>query len=49
MFLEGESPTLKYKKEKGSEFYNRSIKSCLQCNSIETYLKHLEGKPVVSE
>ena len=34
---------------KGSEFYNRSMKSWLEKNSIEMYLTHNEGKSVVAE
>ena len=35
---------------KGSEFYNRSMKSWLQDNFIEImYSTHTEGKPVVAE
>ena len=32
--------------DKGSEFYNRSIKSWLQDNAIEMYSPHSEGKSV---
>ena len=35
--------------DKGSEFYNRSMKSWLEKNSIEMYLTHNEGKSVVAE
>ena len=35
--------------DKGSEFYNRSIKSWLQDNDIEIYLIHNVGKSVVAE
>ena len=35
--------------DKGSEFYNRSMKSWLQDNNIEIYSTHNEGKPVVPE
>ena len=35
--------------EKGSEFYNRSIKSWLENNHIEMYSTHNEGKSVVAE
>ena len=35
--------------DKGSEFYNRSMKSWLQDNNIEMYSMHNEGKPVVAE
>ena len=34
---------------KGSEFYNRSMKSRLQDNDIEQYPAHNEGKSVVAE
>ena len=33
---------------KGSEFYNRSMKSWLR-NDIEMYLNHNEGKSVIAE
>ena len=33
----------------GSKFYNRSIKSWLEKNSIEMYLTHNEGKSVVAK
>ena len=32
--------------EKGSEFYNRSMKSWLEKNDIEKYSTHNEGKSV---
>ena len=35
--------------DKGSEFYNRSMKSCLEKNDIEMYSTHYEGKSVVAE
>ena len=35
--------------EKGSEFYNRSMKSFLQSNDTEMYSAHNEGKSVVTE
>ena len=35
--------------EKGSEFYNRSMKSYLQDNDIEMYSTYNEGKSVVAE
>ena len=35
--------------DKGSEFYNRSMKSWLQKNDIEMYSTHNEGKSVVAE
>ena len=34
--------------DKGSEFYNRSMKSFLQNNGIEMYSTHNEGKSVVT-
>ena len=34
---------------RGSEFYNRSLKSFLQNNDIEMYLKHNERKSVIAE
>ena len=35
--------------DKGSEFYNRSIKSWLQGNNIETYSAYNEGKSIVAQ
>ena len=35
--------------DKGSEFYNRSMKSFLKNNDIEMYSVHNEGKSVVAE
>ena len=35
--------------DKGSEFYNRLIKSFLQNNNIEMYATHNEGKSFVAE
>ena len=35
--------------DKGSEFYNRSVKSFLQNNNTEIYSIHNEGKSVVAE
>ena len=35
--------------DKGSEFYNRSVKSWLEKNDIEMYSAQNEGKPVVAE
>ena len=35
--------------DKGSEFYNRSMKSWLQENDITIYSSHNEGKFVVAE
>ena len=38
-----------YSVDKGSEFYNRSMKSFLQNNNIELHSTHNEGKSVVAE
>ena len=35
--------------DKGSEFYNRSMKSWLEKNDIEMYSTHNEGKSVITE
>ena len=35
--------------DKGSEFYNRSMKSWLEKNDIQMYSPHNEGKSVVAE
>ena len=35
--------------DKGSEFYNRSMKSFLQNNDVEMYSTHNEGKSVIAE
>ena len=35
--------------DKGSEFCNRSIKSCLKDNDIETYSIHFAGKSVIAK
>ena len=35
--------------DKGSKFYNRSMKSYLQDNDIEMYSTYNEGKSVVAE
>ena len=35
--------------DKGSEFYNRSMKSFLQNNDIEMYSAHNEGNSVIAE
>ena len=35
--------------DKGSEFYNRSMKSWLKDNDIEIYSKNNEGKSVIAE
>ena len=35
--------------DKGSELYNRSMKSCLQNNDIEMYSTHNQGKSVIAE
>ena len=34
--------------DKGSEFYNRSMKSWLEKIDIESYSTHNEGKPIVA-
>ena len=34
--------------DKGSEFYNRSMKSWIEKNNIEMYSTHNEGKSVVT-
>ena len=34
---------------KGSEFYNRSMKSWLEKNDIEMYSMHNEGKSAIAE
>ena len=35
--------------DKGNKLYNRSMKSFLQNNNIDIYLKHNKRKPVVAE
>ena len=35
--------------DKGSEFYNKSMKSWLQYNDIEMYSTHNEGKSVITK
>ena len=35
--------------DKGSEFYNRSVKSWFQKNGTEMYSTHNEGKTVIAE
>ena len=35
--------------DKGSEFYDRSMKSCLEKNDIDMYSTHNEAKTVVAE
>ena len=35
--------------DKGSDFYNRSMKSLFKKNSIEMYSSHNEGKTVITE
>ena len=35
--------------DKGSEFYNKSVKSWLQDNGVEMYSTYNEEKPVVAE
>ena len=44
-----DSETKQNMREKGSEFYNRSMKSWLQDNDIEMYSTHNEGKYIVVE
>ena len=39
----------KYEWEKGSEFYNRSMKSWLEKNGIATNSTRNEGKSVIAE
>ena len=39
----------KIRVDKGSEFYNRSVKSFLKSNDIEMYSMHNEGKSVIAE
>ena len=39
----------KIRVDKGTEFYNRSMKSFLQSNDIEMYSTHNEGKSVIAE
>ena len=39
----------KIRVDKGSEFYNRQMKSWLEKNGIEMYSTHHEGKSVVAE
>ena len=39
----------KVKVDKGSEFYNGSMKSRVEKNGIEMYSTHSEGKSVVAE
>ena len=34
--------------DKGSQFYNRPIKSCLQDNDIEMYSTHNEEKSIIA-
>ena len=35
--------------DKGSEFYNRSVKSWLQDSDLEMYSRHSDGKSVVAK
>ena len=35
--------------DKGSKFFNRSMKSWLEKNNIDIYSSQFEGKPVVTE
>ena len=46
---ESNSKTNKIGVDKGTEFFNRSMKSCLQDNYIEMHLTHKERKSVVVE
>ena len=46
---ESKQKTNKIWVDKGSEFYNRSMKSWLEKNAIVMYLLHNEGKYVVAE
>ena len=46
---ESKSKANKIWADKGSEFYNKSMKSWLQDNNIEIYLIHNKGKSVVAE
>ena len=49
MELHSNKTTNKIWIDKGSEFYNRSIKSCLAKNGIETCSTKNEGKSVVTK
>ena len=49
MELHSNKTTNKIWIDKGSEFYNRSIKSCLAKNGIETCSTKNEGKSVVAK
>ena len=40
---------VKVREVKGREFYNRSVKLCLQDNDIEMYSTHNKEKPFVVE
>ena len=44
-----QSQTKKIWVDKGSKFYNRSMKSCLRNNVIEIYSTYNEGKSVIAE
>ena len=44
----GRKPNKKWV-DKGSEFYNRAMKSCSQDNNIEMYLTHYEVKTIIAE
>ena len=46
---ESNSNLSKIRVEKGSEFYNRSTKSCLQDDDIEMDSTHHDGKSVIAE
>ena len=46
---EGHKQNKTWVSDKGSDFYNRSMKSWLQGNDIEIYSTHYEGKSVSAE
>ena len=48
ILIESNRTPNKIRVDKGSEFYNRSMKSWLEKNDIEMYLRHNEGKPVIT-
>ena len=48
-FYESNHKPNKIWEDNGSQFYNRSLKSCLQDNDIEIYSTHNEEKSVVAE
>ena len=49
MLKESNKKPVKIWVDKGSEFYNSSVKKWLKDNDIEIYLIHKEGKSVVAE